>query len=209
MSDSTQPGASTLLILQLRERPDDARTWELFVQRHSGVIYAWCRQWHLQDADAQDVTQNVFAGLLAGLKTFDRSKGRFRTWLYRVVRSRIIDWCTDQQRQTERGTEAVRERLASEAARLDLEKRLNDQFDLELLQVAETRVRLQVSAPTWTCYELFKKEGLSLHEAAQRTGLPVGHVSKYARRVIARLKEEVQGLQQQMDESDFGSAKGV
>jgi RNA polymerase sigma-70 factor (ECF subfamily) len=209
MSDSTHPGVSTLLILQLRDRPDDAKTWEQFVERHSGVIYGWCRQWHLQDADAQDVTQNVFAGLLAGLRTFDRSKGRFRTWLYRVVRSRVSDWCGDHHRHMERGTEAVRERLASEEARLDLEKRLNDQFDLELVEIAEARVRLRVSAPTWTCFQLFKKEGLSLHEAAKQTGLPVGHVSKYAMRVVAMLTKEVQGLQEQMDGSDFGPAEGA
>src|SRR5262249_14012115 len=123
--------------------------------------------------------------------------------------SRIIDWCTDNHRHTERGTAAARERLASEEARLDLEERLNDQFDLELVEIAEARVRLRVGPPTWTACQLFKNDGLSLREVAKRTGLPIGHVSKYAMRVVATLTEEVQGLQKQMDGGDFGPAEGA
>ena len=49
----------------------DAEAWDLFVQRYSGPIYRWCCRFGLQDADARDVSQNVFAALLRGLRTFE------------------------------------------------------------------------------------------------------------------------------------------
>src|SRR5262245_42164463 len=85
MSGLSSPGSSTLLLLRLSVCPMDAEAWNQFVQRYSGIIYTWCRRCSLQDADARDVTQNVFAGLLRGLQTFDRSRVRFRSWLFRVV----------------------------------------------------------------------------------------------------------------------------
>ena len=37
----------------------DAAAWGEFVRRYGGLIYRWCRQRRLQDADAQDVTQTI------------------------------------------------------------------------------------------------------------------------------------------------------
>jgi RNA polymerase sigma-70 factor (ECF subfamily) len=183
MSGLPAPGSSTLLLLRLLACPADADTWDQFVQRYSGTIYRWSCRHGLQDADARDVTQNVFAALLRGLQTYDRAQGRFRTWLYRVVENCVRDWCQDSEQRQEKGTEAVRLLLASEPARSDLEARLSEEFDLELLEVAEMNVRLQVAPQTWAAYQLRCKERLTLRQAAERIGIPAGHASKYALRV--------------------------
>ncbi len=117
--------------------PTDAEAWNLFVQRYGGMIYGWCCRYGLQDVDAQDVTQNVFIALIRHLRNFDRSRGLFRNWLHRIVQHRVSDWCNDPAHCHERGTEAVQRRLSTEEARRDLETRLNEEFDLELLEVAE------------------------------------------------------------------------
>src|SRR5262245_11605691 len=183
MSLSPQQGSSTLLLMRLLTCPTDAEAWNQFVRRYSGTIYHWCRRHGLQDADAQDVTQNVFAGLVLRLQRFDRSRARFRTWLYQVVANCVRDWCASPAQRQERGTETVWRLLASEEAQRDLEARLGEEFDLELLELAERAVRLQVEAQTWAAYQLFCKEHLRLKEAAVRIGIPPGHVSKYAGRV--------------------------
>src|SRR2546425_8727423 len=102
MSGTHLPGSSTLLILRLSTCPTDAEAWDQFVRRYARPIYAWCRRHHLQDADAQDVSQNVFAALLRGLQGFDRTRARFRTWLYRVVENCVRDWCNDPARRQEK-----------------------------------------------------------------------------------------------------------
>jgi RNA polymerase sigma-70 factor (ECF subfamily) len=171
------------LILRLAACPTDADAWDQFVRRYGGVVYQWCRRHGLQDADAHDLTQEVFARLLRGLRKFDRSRARFRSWLYRVVHNRVRDWARNPARSPERGTEAARRTLASEPARSDLQARLNEEFDLELLEAAEAAVRLQVGPDTWDAYRLRCKEGLTLGAAARQIGIPAGHVSKYALRV--------------------------
>jgi RNA polymerase sigma-70 factor (ECF subfamily) len=186
-----------MLLLRLSVCPTDARAWAEFVARYGGTIYQWCCRHHLQDADAQDVTQNVFAALLRGLQTFDRSRARFRSWLYRVVANCVSDWCRAPGHRDEKGTEAARRSLASEEARRDLQACLEEEFDLELLEVAEANVRLQVAPHCWEAYRLRCKERLSLREAAVRLGTPAGHVSKYALRVrdlVARQVTLLEGL---------------
>src|SRR5688572_125689 len=183
MAQLLSPKSSTLLLLRLSACPTDGQVWGEFVRRYSGPIYRWCRRSGLQDADAQDVTQDVFAGILRAVGTFDRSRGRVRTWLFRVVANQISDWCRDSTHRQEKGTEAARHALAARPASRELEARLSEEFDLELLEVAEMSVRLQVKPEVWSSYVLRCKEGLSLQRASERINIPVGHVSKYAIRV--------------------------
>jgi RNA polymerase sigma-70 factor (ECF subfamily) len=196
MNAHESPGSSTLLVRRLLACPADAAAWEQFVRRYSGPIYRWCRGCALQDADAQDVTQNVFAGLLHGLQTFDPARARFRSWLYRVVENSVKDWCKAPAHRQEKGTEAARHLLASEQARRDLRASLEEEFDHELLEAAEMNVRLKVSPATWEAYRLRCKEQLTLRQAATQIGIPAGHVSKYARRVCDMLTRQVALLEE-------------
>jgi RNA polymerase sigma factor (sigma-70 family) len=193
MSGPATPGCSTLLLLRLVDCPTDAAAWDQFVLRYSGMIYAWCRRYHLQDADAQDVTQSIFAALLHRVDQFDRSRGRFRSWLYRIVRNSVIDWCDSRTRREEKGTESTWELLSSLPARRDLETRLGEEFDLELLEIAEASVRLKVLPKSWDAYVLVCKEGLPPREAAKRIGIPAGagRVSKNAQRARDMVAREV------------------
>lgn len=189
------PRSSTLLVLRLLECPKDAVAWGQFVQRYSGVIFAWCRRHRLQEMDADDVTQNVFMAILRSLRTFDRSKARFRSWLYKVVANCVRDWCASPGHRHEKGTDAARRSLELTPALPELKKRLEEEFDLELLEVAEIRAHLEVAPRSWEAYILRCKEGLSLREAGERLGMPAGHVSKYARRVQERVTREVAELE--------------
>jgi RNA polymerase sigma factor (sigma-70 family) len=196
MSPLDRQGKSTLLLLRLLQCPTDAEAWDQLARRYGGTIYNWCRRYGLQDADAQDVTQNVFASLLHRLSQFDRSRARFRTWLYTIVHNCVRDWREAAAQRQESGTKTVWQLLASQEAERDLEARLCENFDLELLELAETAVRLQVEPNTWAAYQCFCKEQLSLKKAAERIGIPAGHVSKYARRVRDMVSRQITLLEE-------------
>lgn len=50
------------------------------------MVYRWCRRWHLQDADAEDVTQAVLAKLTGKMGSFEYDPARsFRAWLKTVA----------------------------------------------------------------------------------------------------------------------------
>ena len=73
--------------MRLRQDPTDQAAWSEFVDHYGPKIMGWCQKWKLQEADAQDVTQNVLLRLAEKLKDFsyDATKS-FRAWLRRSRR---------------------------------------------------------------------------------------------------------------------------
>jgi hypothetical protein len=71
----------------------DADSWREFVALYEPLIvrYALGRRRGLSEPDARDVAQDVFVRLLKALPTFelDRSRGRFRTYLWQVTASAL------------------------------------------------------------------------------------------------------------------------
>ncbi len=58
------------LLEQLRQ-PTAARAWPRFVELYAPLLYDWARRLGLQDADAADLVQDVFAILLRKLPEFN------------------------------------------------------------------------------------------------------------------------------------------
>jgi RNA polymerase sigma-70 factor (ECF subfamily) len=74
------------LLIQLRQDSCDQVDWEEFVERYRWHLYRWCRGWRLQDADAEDVTQNILVKLTQNLRAFTYDPSRsFRGWLKTVA----------------------------------------------------------------------------------------------------------------------------
>src|SRR5215813_12093591 len=86
MADATLPTTSVHLLTHLRQVPSDQAGWDEFVERYGRHIYRWCRQWKLQDADAEDVTQDILAKLAQKLRAFAYDPSRsLRGWLKTVA----------------------------------------------------------------------------------------------------------------------------
>jgi RNA polymerase sigma-70 factor (ECF subfamily) len=186
---------SPTLLIRLRETPTDQAAWNEFVERYGRMIYRWCRQWNLQEADAEDVTQNVLADLARQMRSFEyRASGSFRGWL-RTIAYRA--WCDllESRKTLGSGDSAVLAILHSVEARDDLLQHLADECDRELLEEAARRVRLRVEPPTWEAFRLTAQEGLSGAAAAERLGLQVATVFKAKSRVQKMLQEELQKLE--------------
>jgi RNA polymerase sigma-70 factor (ECF subfamily) len=134
-ADSEPLTGSTLLVLQ--RDPADARAWDGFVRRYGLLIYRWCRRWRLQDADAENITQEVLTRLVQKLRTFsyDPLKGTFRGWLRTLAQRAWSDYVT-KNREANRGTgdSEVLERLQTVEARADLMESLARAFDLDRAQ---------------------------------------------------------------------------
>src|SRR5205814_3561668 len=86
MADATLPPTRATLLTLLRQDPSDQASWDEFVERYGRHIYRWCRQWKLQDADAEDVTQDILVKLTQKLPAFAYDPSRsFRGWLKTVA----------------------------------------------------------------------------------------------------------------------------
>jgi RNA polymerase sigma-70 factor (ECF subfamily) len=84
------PSTQLTLIARLQD-PKDERAWQGFESRYRGLVVRFAMRQALQPTDAEDVAQAVFASLLRSMPAFrlDPEKGRFRSYLFRVVRNEI------------------------------------------------------------------------------------------------------------------------
>jgi RNA polymerase sigma-70 factor (ECF subfamily) len=189
---------SPTLLGRLRQDPNNEAAWQAFVARYGPKIYGWCKQWRLQDVDAEDVTQNVLLGLARKLRTFVYDPQRsFRGWLRTVTQHALSDFLADRVRpDTSSGDSQVLELLKGVEARNDLVARLEEQFDQELLEEASARVRLRVEPHNWEAFRLTAWEGLPAEAAAKQLGIRLTAVFKAKSRVLQLLREEVARLEQ-------------
>lgn len=70
---------------------DDERAFRLLVERHVDRAYALALRILQDGAAAEDVVQDAMLKVWTGRGSWDESRGRFSTWLYRVVTNRCLD----------------------------------------------------------------------------------------------------------------------
>src|SRR5262245_54139401 len=166
------------LLGRLSRNPSDPRAWGEFVRQYGRRILDWCKRRHLQDADAQDVTQNVLIEVARQMQTFAYDPSRsFRGWLKTLTHSAWCDWLRKHHRQVHgQGGSQVTQLLNSVEARDELVRTLEEQYDAELLEEAMVRVRLRVQRRTWEAFRLLGLENQSGAEAAAQLGMKIGAV---------------------------------
>jgi RNA polymerase sigma-70 factor (ECF subfamily) len=198
MREAASSETRITLLFRLRRDPSDAEAWAEFVEHYGGKVLGWCRAWHLQDADARDVTQTVLLKLAVRMRDFPYDPDKsFRAWLKTVARHAWLALREQRGRPGGgSGDTGVLEQLHSVAAGEDLLKRLEEGFDQELLAEAVRRVRLRVEPQTWEAFRLTAEEGLSGAEASARIGMRVSQVYVAKRRVKQMLQDEVRSLEQ-------------
>jgi RNA polymerase sigma-70 factor (ECF subfamily) len=81
----------------------DATGWEELVRLHTRRVYGLCYRFTGREAEAQDLTQEVFLRVFRTLASYRSAEGSFVTWLTRLGRNLLIDHYrrTKQDRVTE------------------------------------------------------------------------------------------------------------
>jgi len=69
----------------------DMRSFDTLVTRHRGRIFAMIRNMIHQEAEAWDISQEVFIKAWQALPHYE-AKARFSTWLYRIAHNGVYDW---------------------------------------------------------------------------------------------------------------------
>ncbi|HKB06362.1 MAG TPA: sigma-70 family RNA polymerase sigma factor, partial [Gemmataceae bacterium] len=84
------PHTRQSLLVRLKD-PADAAAWRTFVDVYAPAIFAFARHNGLQPADAADLTQDVYRNVATAMRSFDYDpdRGRFRGWLFSIVRNQL------------------------------------------------------------------------------------------------------------------------
>src|SRR5262245_17967310 len=197
MSSPNGSTTSVTLLGRLRNDPTDQAAWRAFVDRYGRRIYSWCRHWGLQEADAQDVAQNVLLELARQMSKFEyRPTGSFRAWLKTIAYRAWCDFLTARGRTiAASGDNVALERIGSAEAGEDFLRQMDEECERELLEEAMAHVRLRVQPHTWEAFVLTALEGKSGAEVAERLKMNVGTVLVARSRVQKLLQEEVRRIE--------------
>ena len=191
-----ESNTSATLLARLRQVPADQAAWAQFAERYGRKIYAWCRTWNLQGADAEDLTQDVLLKLAEKMQTFEYDPTKsFRGWLKTVARHAWSDSWSSRKAAVAAGGSQALEMLQTVEARDDLVRRLEEEFDRELLDEAMARVRTRVLPRTWEAFERTALKGQSGAEVGQALGMKVATVFVARSKVQRMLQEEMQKLE--------------
>src|SRR5215470_6895903 len=99
MRPGQDSGTRVSLLGRLRRDPTSQEAWEEFVEHYGRKVYLWCLKWNLQEADAQDVTQNVLLKLAGKMRDFEYDASRsFRAWLKTLTHHAWSDFVEGRQR---------------------------------------------------------------------------------------------------------------
>jgi RNA polymerase sigma factor (sigma-70 family) len=198
MSPLTDSQTSLTLMEMLRDDPRNDMAWDRFVRRYYPKIYGWCRAWGLQEADADDVAQDVLTKLTEKMASFRYDQSRcFRAWLKTITQRVFSDLMASRRRAMSSQPHPVFETVE---ARADLERRIEEIFNRELLDLAIRRVRERVAPATWDAFRLTAFEECTGAEASRLLDMPVASVFVAKHRVQKMLKDEIHKLEGAVDE---------
>jgi RNA polymerase sigma-70 factor (ECF subfamily) len=178
------------LLRRVRD-PADAASWNEFILLYEPLLLSYVKSRGLQEHDAHDVVQEIFAHLYKALPGFelDRARGRFRTWLWQVMMNAIADWARRRRRQ-EKAEEGWQERLAPPGEQDEPDAEWTTAHRQRVLDFVLTRMRKETQPKTWACFELHLLLGRSGKEVAEELGLTANSVYANASRVLARVREQ-------------------
>jgi RNA polymerase sigma-70 factor (ECF subfamily) len=190
---------STSTGLLRRVQAQEASAWERLVAVYAPLVVRWCRQAGLNEADADDVAQDVFASVFRHVGAFRRDQPgqSFRGWLRAVCRSRISDHWQNAGKgpRAEGGSDPVT-RLgnvpavagdAAEAAGDEGEERL-------LLRQALRQLQPEFNPRDWEAFWRVVADGQSPDEVAVALGIRRHSVYAARSRILRRFREEFADL---------------
>ncbi len=193
MSEKSADSATSVsLLLRLQLAPDDQAAWAEFVRRYGSRILGWCRHWGIQDADAQDISQEVLLKLIRAMRVFRYDPAqRFRGWLKTIVHHAWQDLTRGRRPIPGGGDPATADALQSLAARDDLAAWVEGAYEQELFERALERVRPRVQEQTWDAFRLTAFDGLPGAAVATQLGMAITSVYKAKSNVQKMLEAEV------------------
>jgi RNA polymerase sigma factor (sigma-70 family) len=154
-SDKSEFHTNIALISRVRDR-SDVESWRQFYEFYQPLLTRYLKHLGLEENNANDVIQDVFVRLLQALPTFqlDSKRGRFRSYLWKLTYSALVDQARRVKAQRQAEDAWVRRfESADESERRKLNEELNEINHQQILEKAMPRVRAVTSATAWTCFE--------------------------------------------------------
>ncbi len=178
--------------MRIRDQAD-ALAWSQFVDIYGPLIYRFGRRKGLQDADATDLTQDVFRQVAQSISKFQYNPeiGKFRSWLFVVASHALSRNVSKAQKQPQASGESSVSNSLEQVAAVDDDDIWEKEYRDHLFHWACDQIQNQFSESTWSAFWGTAVEGQRPAEVASHLGISVGAVYIAKTRVIQKLRDKI------------------
>ena len=187
------PETRSSLLIRVRD-PADQAAWHEFVEIYRPVILRLARQKGMQEADAEDVAQEVLVAVAKAveLREHDRKRAKFRTWLNRVAQNAILNALARGKPDRGSGDSALLAVLNQHESHTGPDSDLlRLEYRREVFRWAVRQVRKEFHQATWDAFWLTAVEGRAVAVVAEELAKNPGAIYAARSRVIRRIQEKV------------------
>ena len=162
----------------------DEISWDEFYTRYCGIVRNLAMYNGLDDAEADDICQQVMLQFFKQSKTFkfDPDIARFRTYFGKIIQSKIADY---YRKKTDEPTDEIE---------IEDEKRPTEELFLTewrkmILKEAERELKNRVAPETFQAYELYAVQNRPVEKVAAYLDCSVNQVYQAKKRCFAMMRE--------------------
>jgi RNA polymerase sigma-70 factor (ECF subfamily) len=199
---SSSPNTNPELLARIKDNSNEA-AWREFIQIYRPLVYGFCINHQLQVADANDVTQEVMKAISRSIANFeyDPKKGRFRSWLFTVTRSKFNNFLESRYKHPQGSGDTEMLRFIEDQPAREEAEDWDKEFKRQTLASAMEAVELEFAPKTWEAFVRTAIHHEPGKDVADELDLSVGAVYIARSRVTTRIKEWVRRFLK--DETDF------
>ena len=191
------------LLSKVRRGDEDG--WSQFYELYEGFIYSAAKGAGLSHEESRDVVQEAMVTVRNYVSNFvpDASRGRFRTWLRKIVQSRIADQYRKKKRNptekrenhppSEQTTTSTTDRIP-DLNEVELDRLIDGKLEQAILVEARRLVTEKVRMEDYQAYDLFELRELSARDVAVSLGIRTVTVRVRAFRVRHEVEREVRRI---------------
>lgn len=169
--------------------PSDAQAWGEFVSLYAPLLRSWARPHCDQDADAEDVVQEVLGVVARRITEFAHNArmGAFRAWIKAIAANKLGDYLRTRARQPA----PAHLLLELEGPSGELSREWDRQHAHHLAHALIDRIRPDFTPTTFEAFRRVMLLGEATAEAARALGLSANAVLIAKSRVLSRLRAEL------------------
>ena len=178
---------------------ENEAAWNRFFDLYAGFVYSIARSKGLKPEDADDIVQIVFCDLARTMPTFsyDREKGRFRSYLAGLVSWRVMDRLRSGKRDAELKADFLEE-VKSAGADGD-DAFAEREWQAAAMEEALRRMRPDVRPEHYAAFIASAVEGQDTETVSKLYGISSDNLYQIRKRLTAKLKEIAMVVLAEMD----------
>ena len=180
------------LLKRLCDNERDELSWTEFSDAYKRYIYLLIRGMKIDHHDAEDLTQASLIGIWKKIGDYEYSPDncKFRTWLYRIVRNKVIDHIRTANSQKNKKVATLGAVRHTEP---DIYAIAEKEWRAHISDCAYTNIKGNFSNNVLQCFDM-SLQGCSTEEISQITGISSQTIYVYKQRVKDALCHEIRLL---------------